>query len=281
MRTFHPGGGMKEIKAPGFTIARDLFDQTLAEAARKAGAILRFSTKAISRGRDGVILRDLKGRLTTINTEVIIGADGPFSIVGKWIGSQNRQMIPSAQVRVALLKPSEFTEVYFDREIYGGYGWLFPKGREANVGLGMKKRVGGSLSMSERLRRFVSHLCNEGKIAAEPIRRFGGWIPAETLRSFTRDNILLVGDAAGQTHPITGAGILPAVVGGRMAGKWAVRAVEKSDSNLLKNYEGEWRDLFGESHERAFERRCLMEREWDRLEEILPRCWVAYREYYA
>jgi digeranylgeranylglycerophospholipid reductase len=97
----------------------------------------------------------------------------------------------------------------------------------------------------------------------------------------TRQNVLLVGDAAGQTHPITGAGVFQAVICGRMAGNWAARAVKAGNLGLLSEYEKEWRDLFGEALERAFRRRQLLEQEWDQLEEIIKYCWIAYREYYT
>ena len=66
-----------------------------------------------------------------------------------------------------------------------------------------------------------------------------------------------------------------------MAGKWAARAIGKGDLDLLRRYEEEWRDLFGDTLERAYERRCLWERHWDRFDDITKRCWVAYRDYYA
>ena len=57
------------------------------------------------------------------------------------------------------------------------------------------------------------------------LRKTGGSIPSERPRQAVLDNILLVGDAAGHAHPITGAGILNAVVGGEIAGRIAAEAV--------------------------------------------------------
>jgi flavin-dependent dehydrogenase len=91
---------------------------------------------------------------------------------------------------------------------------------------------------------------------------------------------MLAGDAAGHTHPITGAGIVQAVTGGRMAGKWAARAVESGDLSYLSGYESEWLELFGDTLERGFERRRLLESKWDRLEEIFKYCWVTFKEYH-
>jgi flavin-dependent dehydrogenase len=281
MRTILPGGEIKEMRSPGFTINRDLFDQALARRAEEAGAVLSLSTMALSRDGDGVLVRDKNGGLTRIKAKIIVGADGPHTKVGRWIGSVNRNMIPALQVSLPLTRPMDCAEVYFDKSFYGAYGWLFPKGREANVGIG--KRAGGGRpdSMRSVLEGFISRLRKEGKIKGAPFREVSGWIPAEAPRKVNAGNILLAGDAAGHTHPITGAGVAQAVLCGRMAGRWAARAVESDDPGLLSEYDREWRDFIGESQERAFSRRQRLERDWDRLEETVKTCWVAFREYYA
>jgi digeranylgeranylglycerophospholipid reductase len=280
MKTLLNGRTIQEITAPGYTIRRDVFDQSLAEEARKAGANILLSTKAVSKERDDVLIRGKGSSSSRVRAKVIIGGDGPHSTVGRWIGSENRNLIPAVQVKVRLDHPMEFTEVFFDDRIYGGYGWLFPKGDEANVGLGMKNRGGGSHEIGKVLLDLLSSLAREGKIKGKQFDIVAGRIPAEAPRAIRGGNILLAGDAAGHTHPITGAGILQAVIGGRMAGKWAARAVESADMSNLANYESEWMDLFGETLDRGFSRRRLLERKWDQLEEIIKYCWVTFKEYH-
>ena len=280
MRTFIPGTEVKETLSPGFIIMRDLFDQGLARKAAGAGAEILLSTRVLSRNGNSILLKERGGPCSKIEASVIIGADGPHSTVGAWIGSVNQNLIPAIQVRVPLARPMEWTEVYFDKEIYAGYGWLFPKGGEANVGLGIKPGHSNSGRIRKLLERFVDQRAREGKIRKEILGWMAGWIPAEPPRKVTRENILLAGDAAGQTHPITGAGVAQAVICGGMAGKWAAEAVEKGDLKLLNQYDDEWRDLFGDTLKRAFQRRLLMEREWGSLEHIIKYCWVAFREYY-
>jgi len=280
MRTILPDGTIKPMRAPGFTIRRDRFDQFLADAARKAGARLMTQTRVVQKKHDGVLVKDAAGTYRIFVPKVIIGADGPHTTVGKWIGSVNRTLMPAVQYRVALTRPMDMTEVYFDPEIYGGYGWLFPKGKEANVGLGILRSATRKDSIRKRLDRFVLRLKSEGKIEDTPLAAAAGWIPVAPPRRVVRGNIVLAGDAAGHTHPITGAGIFHAVVCGRMAGKWAAEAVRSNDPARLQGYEAEWRDLLEETLQRASARRRLLEKNWGRLGEILPRCWVAFKDYY-
>jgi len=282
MRTILPDGEITVMRSPGFMIRRDLFDQSLARAAEEEGARVLASTRVLRMEEGAVVVRSSgEAGEESVAAKVIIGADGPCSTVGRWIGSENRYLIPAVQWRVPLVSPMEHTEVHFHEEFYGGYGWLFPVGREANVGLGRKRRNAHDEGIGKVLERFVSRLAEEGKVEQRPIRTTAGWIPAEAARKVTRGNVLLVGDAAGHTHPITGAGVSQAVIGGRMAGKWAARAVETGDLSLLGAYEEEWRELFGDAQARARRRRKSLEENWDRLETAVKASWIAFREYYA
>ena len=282
MRTILPNGRVKEVRAPGFTIHRDRFDQTLAEAAEQAGARILLNTRAVGRGKKNIHLKSSDGSLTRIEAKIIIGADGPHTTVGQWIGASNRHLMPAVQAQVPLVESMDVAEVYFDPEVFGGYVWLFPKGDLANVGLGIRRNRETPVALRQLLARFIDRFHRDGKVKKSVLGYTAGWIPADRPRSVVCQNILLAGDAAGHTHPITGAGIFHAVVCGRMAGKWAARAVKSGDLKVLNGYETEWRDLLEDALERAYSRRETLEANWaTRLDEIIPRCWVAFKEYYG
>ncbi|MFO7461719.1 MAG: NAD(P)/FAD-dependent oxidoreductase [Desulfatiglandales bacterium] len=280
MRTVLPDGTSFETAAPGYMIRRDLFDQALAEHCREQGAEIITAARAVEKDGRDVILAKKNGETLRIRPAVIIGADGPRSTVGRWMGSVNRDLVPALQARVRLLEPMDVTEVYFLKEIFGGYGWLFPRGSQANAGLGMRQS-GSTRPIREVFRVFLAFLAETGKIEVRIKGYMAGWIPVRPCPVTVFENMILAGDAAGQTHPITGAGVPQAVVCGRMAGEWAAKAASEADTALLKGYEEEWKDLYGESLERGVQRREMMERHWDRFEEILPFCWVGFRDYYG
>lgn len=282
MKTLLAGCRPDEMAAPGFTIRRDLFDQRLAAAAEQAGARFWLATAAVER-RDAhtIVLQHRTGRRLRLKAGIIIGADGPRSKVAGWAGVVHRNLIPAVQARVALARPMDATEVYLEPGFRAGYGWLFPKGREANAGLGFRALRGATPSPARLLEFFLDRLKAEGRISGAAISYQAGWLPVEPVRTAVSGNILLAGDAAGQTHPITGAGIFGAVTCGRMAGQWAGRAVRERDLGLLQRYENEWRDLFGETLDRGVRRRRFMEANWARFDEIIRSCWIAYRDYYS
>jgi len=280
MQTYLKGELIAETSLPGFTIHRDRFDDLLLRAAIEAGSTVLLNSAAVAKEKDGVVIRAEDRSLTRVNTTVIIGADGPKSTVARWAGADPTEPVPGVQATVGLTRPMSHTEVHFEPEIFGGYGWLFPKGNLANAGLALKRRKGDGKSLKALLDWFIDKLRRAGKIA-DPVFYAGGWIPTAPLRTPVYRNMMLVGDAAGHTHPVTGAGIFSAICGGTMAGRSAAAAVSSGDMNRLKAYPAEFAEFLGSTLVRGTSRRSLLEREWANLDSILKYCWIAFREYYG
>ena len=119
---------------PGYMLDRAAFDAALVAAAEQAGARCAFGAGVRSVRPDGrVELAD--GRV--IIAKVVVGADGPRSIVGRAIGQINRQLVETRQITVPLRQPHQATDIFLSADIPGGYGWLFPKGDVANLGAGV------------------------------------------------------------------------------------------------------------------------------------------------
>lgn len=284
MKTYLPGGEETVTRAGGRMIHRDRFDRLLAREAEEAGARIMTNIRVVSREDDGTVLARTRGQAQPdlrIRARVIIGADGPRSTVGSWVDAGNRNLLPGIQCTLPLLQPENYTEVYFDREIFGGYCWFFPKNDRVNIGLGMQCPRGTGKRLRPLLDRFIQRFTGQGRIKNDILSTACGWIPAEPVRSAVHGDILLTGDAAGHTHPITGAGIFAAVSCGEMAGRHAARAVQANDLSLVQEYEEEWRGLFATTLSRADDRRRFMESNWSTLEPTIRRTWVAFKEYYA
>jgi len=183
------------------------------------------------------------------------------------------------QCRVRLHRPLAVTEVYFDPLYVGGYGWRFPKGDTANVGVGLRR----DSPLSPRAA--LAHLLARLEIPRRDVLGYsGGLIPCGGPLPRTRvGNVLLVGDAAGQTHPITGAGIAAACLCGQMAGRAAAQAALSGDLSRLDEYEREWRAWLGGALERAVARRREMDAGWSTdpvaLSDLLRRTWIAFPGY--
>jgi len=238
----------------GLMIDRAAFDRMLAQEAALNGAECRYDEAVLSIDGDGTVRTSMGARL---RPRVIIGADGPRSPVGAAIGRINRDLVDTRQVTVPLVLPHDATDIFLQADYRGGYGWLFPKGAVANVGLGV------AVEARRQLKPMLAALC--GKLAAERrigTRAFaltGGAIPVggrlRSIGRLGRTAVLLAGDAAGLTNPVTGAGIAAAVQSGALAGRAAAELIGGKTA-ALDDYEEELSDIFDAALDRALRRRC-------------------------
>ncbi len=277
MRTVLPDGTETRLPAPGWIVHRDRMDQDLAEQAVEAGATLWTGARAVA--WDGTALTVVRGRAVfRLRPRVLVGADGPASSVGRWIGVRQAAFVHALQYRMPLTRSMATADVYFRDDCPGGYAWVFPKGGEANVGVGVDVRFGAAPSRA--LERFVDELVRAGRVLPERRGKAAGRIPVGGLLPLRRGRVLLVGDAAGQCHPLTGAGVPSAVLCGELAGRAVAKAVATGNLGCLAEYEEECRDLLGQSLARAAARRQALEPFWKaskaRLSRALRRHWVAF-----
>lgn len=281
MDTYTEDDGPRRDPLPGWIVDRARFDRTLVERARAAGAECRFAAPVASVDADGVTLSDG----TTIVAPVIVGADGPRSLVGRAVGSVNAVFSHTRQITVPLLKPHRATDIFLSASMPGGYGWLFPKGDVANLGLGIDAPGRGFLRVL--LEGLQARLTREGRIGWDVLAMTGGLIPSGGLLPpvgrLGACDVLLAGDACGLTNPITGAGIASAVISGRMAGEAAVARLS-GDANALADHAEEIADVFGGALARAARRRVEIVSACARRAARpadLERAWIAFDTYWT
>lgn len=292
METCLPTGESVRSRFPGYIVHRHIFDKHLVSLAVRGGAQLLTGTRATRLDGNRLTIRTRGGFTRELAAKVVIGADGPLSCVGSAVNQRNSEFLLAAQYEVVLDGPIACTSVYFDPDYVGGYGWVFPKGLTANVGIGVARVRGGSASPAEAsLRSVVAQRSSlTGMLDAfleklslglrGVVGRTAGLVPVGGPVRTTVGHVLLAGDAAGHTHPMTGAGILHAVIGGDAAGRAAARAVREDDLEVLSDYDQEWQGTFGRVLGRALERRRLMVLGWSRdpqaLSAVLRDTWMAF-----
>jgi geranylgeranyl reductase len=119
------------------------------------------------------------------------------------------------------------------------YGWVFPHGKSASVGMGTGVD-GTDLKAATQLLRESA-----GLTECETIRKEGAPIPLKPLDKWDNGrDLVLAGDAAGVVAPSSGEGIYYAMAGGRVAGEAAleclatgqVKALAKARKRFLKEH---------------------------------------------
>lgn len=284
MTTVLPSGRVERTSFAGIMIDRARFDRALAEGARADGATLMTDTRlaALEPATRMARLRTPQGA-QDVRWRVLVAADGPRSAVARMLGLPPLAVLHTRQYTVALGDACADTDIHLSAAYPGGYAWLFPKGRVANLGLGYDERMGGDFKAP--LDALHASLAASGRVGREVLGRTGGAIPVSGLRDrLAFDEVLFAGDAAGLTHPITGAGIPAAVASGAMAGEAAVRLVRGDGAAACAGYEEDVRDQFEGTLARALARRAAMAQGWGcaqaHEDAFHRRGWIAFPEYF-
>jgi digeranylgeranylglycerophospholipid reductase len=268
-----------ETPSGGFLIDRVKLDRDLAREAAASGATVVCSSRLLRLDGDSWILRH-RDREISIAPKFTVAADGAVSRVADALGLPPATVITGIQMEVPLRQALDRTIIFLDRAFIGGYGWLFPKGKVANVGLGVIP--GKNIHPPHILDRFVKILGDVGLIKPGCLARSGGLIPVSGLRTgLIHGNTLFCGDAAGLTHPISGAGIPQAIFSGTLAGAALGAALKSGDSKPLEEYEDEVRGRYQGILDHALSKRLVMMARWNDpdFERTCDETWIGFKGY--
>jgi flavin-dependent dehydrogenase len=278
----HLPGRIDEMKSPGYMLDRSLFDKELAASAVLSGAKISIGTKAVGLSPEGLIV-ERGSKKETIRSKIFIGADGATSTVARFVGKKPLRTIAALQYEVVLSEPQNHVDVYFHKDYEGDMDGSFQR-KTANAGIGVVSSRASRLP--DLLGNFLDLLRGSNKLREiQIVSKTGGLIPCEFYGKNLLKNVLLIGDAAGHAHPITGAGILNAVIAGELAGRVAAEAIVKEDLGVLDNYDSEWQETVGKSLSYGTFKRRFLEEQWEKpgvdFEELVRKTWVGFKEYHG
>lgn len=258
-------------------VDREHFDEYLRDRAAQKGAqritgTFRKIAREDSHAR--VLYRDAGGTERHVDTRFVVGADGARSDVA-------RKEVDGGDTIPYVIAYHEIIEAPEDGDydgsrcdvIYDGkvspdfYGWVFPHGRSASVGMGTGIKGVDLKAATARLREA------SGLAGCRTLRREGAPIPLKPLSRWDNGHdVVLAGDAAGVVAPASGEGIYYAMVGGQYAAEAVEHALETGRSSELATA----RKRFMREHGRVFQVLGMMQRTWyrsdDRRERFVSLC---------
>lgn len=223
----------------GWILNRKIFDKDLSRIAERFGATVLTGAVATDPViEDGSLVGvgvELGGQERHYFAPVVIGADGISSMVGRWAKLDTvlglNEIMSCAQWLIRSAEISENTvEFIIGREVApGGYAWVFPKGPGiANVGVGISPTWTEKKAI-DFLRDFAACRFRRAKVLEQKSGGVSGIFKGE----LARENVLLCGDAARVTDPLSGGGIYNAVATGTLAGE---TVAERKSTGLSARY---------------------------------------------
>lgn len=234
-----------------YVVDRAAFDHTVADRTEAAGVTVCLGSCVrdleVKDDRVELIVEGAGDRQRyRVQASVVILAGGPRYMIQRKLGmGAPPALLKTAQVEL-LAKDLEETRVFLGSGVApGSFGWIVPFRKEgrtfARIGVSGKKGAGA------HLKRLLGRLHSDGHLSASDVPIRPWVIPVAPIRQTFADRILAVGDAAGQTKPITGGGIYYSLLCAEAAALTISNAFESGDFSArnLGEYECGWRKKLG------------------------------------
>ena len=212
-----------------FVVNREKLDRHLASQV-KSDVVLDEDVKKIEIKKDRVIVTTAK---RTVEAEVLIGCDGPASVVRNHFKKQPHEIINGLLATVPERNESQCVELWFHAEkVPGGFFWKIPRGKATEYGMFAKS------AHFSQLEEFFN--------LEEGYQKSAGVIPFGPPKTYF-ERCLLIGDAAAQVKPWSGGGVVYGLTCARIAADVLFRAFETKDfsERFLRQYETQWKSVLG------------------------------------
>ncbi len=235
IKIFVPNGKYFYFLEDFLSIDRCKFDKWLMDKAVSLGSKLMLKTQVIGIKRKSGFW-EVKTDKKTFRCRVLVGADGYKSSVSEWLGIIKKKECLNAINYKFRKKDIDFPDDklcgFHGPKFVGGYAWVFPRGEEFNIGICITDDF-------SKAKQDLDGFCKSmGFDIKKKIMTNTGFVPVNySMKSYVKNDVLIVGDAAGLTNPILGGGIHAALISGRVAGDTIVEAFQKNDMNILKKYD--------------------------------------------
>ena len=193
-----------DINLDELVVWRNLFDQQVADMAIKEGVKILLNHKFVSiLGFDHISVKDNRtGKIKKIETEAIVGADGPSSSVARAAGIERAgKNYVGMQAKVKHKMDQKMFETHFGNNFPNFFGWVVPES-EDTVRLGL-----GSLrNAKDYFYKFLEKVTGKKDIKCWESGLIPIYNPWQVIQ---KENVYLIGDAATQVKATTGGGIVP------------------------------------------------------------------------
>lgn len=236
----------------GYVIERGETDAKLLERATEAGAEFRDGVRATG------LVRSPAGEVTGVEAlsdgeslrfeaPLVVAADGVGGFAADGMKAHQNAVARRQYFKNVDGPNKEHLQIFLTGDMNHeglGYGWVFYfADGSANVGAGVSTQTLGRTGRN--LKDYYERFLEEPEISrwlenAKPEGPAKSWSLKMGMRGAKRHSqgLMLAGDAASMTHPISGEGVGYAIESGRLAASWAHEAHTSGDfsASLLSGY---------------------------------------------
>ncbi|MHC1601244.1 MAG: geranylgeranyl reductase family protein [Candidatus Nezhaarchaeales archaeon] len=232
---------LKKMGEPLYVLDREAFDKEMAERALYSGSNIMLNTrvKELERKGEDIVVKTTRGSYLcrlVIDGE---GAKASFAVKMGLSGPQYRLPALQMELRGASVHSDEVLVIEGSRWAPGFFAWIIPLSNN-EVRVGLASIIGHCDLLLKRLMK--RHPLASKVLKNCAVKRvYGGTVVLGPIEKAFTENLMVVGDAAGQTKPLTGGGIIYGSLCGFIAGMIAAKVVERKAK--VEAYEKAWRRI--------------------------------------
>lgn len=233
---YSPNGNCLELspKHPVHVIDRVKLDRFLFDKASERATVKTGEKFQEFKRIDNSLL--IKTNKDAYKSEILIGADGPDSIVRKQMKIEPKKTILGVQATVKGKFDPNSVELWFGSKVAPDFfAWVVPIDNDlARVGLAANKNI---MHFYESfLIKRVGHVRKPDVV---------GKIPYGLLDRTSEKRVMLVGDAAFQIKPFSGGGIVYGLAASEICANACMKSLEKNIFDkkfFMENYDKRWKE---------------------------------------
>ena len=231
---FHTGKNFTEEfykeETVSYVIDRVELDKVKAEQAQKAGATIK-TGEEVQKIREKDESVELETGSSDYTARFVAGCDGASSTVREQVDlPEPETFLQGILCFTQEQDASDRVDVFLDVPEF--FGWRIPRGNSVEYG--------AAVPQGEEPLQWLDKVTEDFVDEEERENLCAGAIPIGPAEKISTERVFLVGDAAAQTKPFTGGGILY----GMRCAEIAAEALE-NDSTGFESYEKDWRDELG------------------------------------
>lgn len=220
-----------------YVVNRESFDKSLS-----AGLEIKSKTKFLDliSTNGGYLVKTNQGDFLA---DMVIGADGPNSLVRKYLGPSKVNFITGYQITLKgqLPFPANLIQAFFINLFYE-FIWVVPETPDT-------WRIG---AICPKPKKAIEDFLKEKNLKGEVVKETGGVIPIGFFKTAAK-NIALIGDAAAQVKPLSGGG----VYFGLKCGEVLAACIKEG---ALAKYDRRWKKLLGREIKLGLKSKAVFER---------------------
>lgn len=268
--TIHPPGTepleISSDETRAYILDRGAFDKEMASCAEEEGADISLGCRVTGWDLENTLEYRKFGKKLTCKGSIIVGADGPSSIMRRLSGVGGKvEYLPGIQALVG--KEPDGIHIFIGNDIAPGFfAWELPHPSGTIIGLATD---------SDNAYAYLTRLLRSRGLDRKIIGLQAGTIPLGRLNRSVVGSLMLVGDAALQVKPLSGGGLYTGLLSAAHCSEVITDSLEKEDisENSLSEYHDRWqRDIGGEISRGLWMRRIyrnFSDKEFDKLFDAL------------